>query len=76
MAEALIVIALVLTVVREAIKLAKVIIDRAKRNRRSYLKCTPKVELETIHLESTLGGTLFHEISDRNSAQSNRSSFV
>jgi len=33
MAEALIVLALVLTVMREAIKLAKVIIDRAKQNR-------------------------------------------
>jgi len=34
MAEALIVVALVLTVVREAIKLIKVIIDRKQQNRR------------------------------------------
>ena len=34
MAEALIVVALVLTVAREAIKLIKVIIDRKQQNRR------------------------------------------
>jgi len=35
MAEALIVLALVLTVVREAIQLVKVIIDRKQKNRHS-----------------------------------------
>jgi len=41
MAEALIVIALVLTVVREAIKLARVIVARRQQNRHSEFEVYP-----------------------------------